>query len=375
MSKPQLKAPPKPHTMLLSLLLSSGFGGVVGFLVGHSAMKAEWIGERLHVLAAWDLLILPILILLALALHEAGHLLGGLTRGMRFLLFIVGPFKLSRTPSGIRFDWVFNLGTFGGMAAATPNPDQPMLPQLKRLIVGGPLASLIVAVIGIATGMAFEGRLGTYSLFVGAISVLIFVVTAVPFRASGFMSDGMQMLELLRGGRCVEERQVLTILVSQSLAGVRPRDLDPEAIAKALNFESAEPLRQIATRLLAYLAAVDRHDIEASDAHASWLAEHVNQYPQGFRQSITIELCLHAALRADQDRARAWMALSKGGVVDAARRALAEATLATLESNHTKAANALARARRLEKNAMDPGLGFLTRDQIEACAAQLQSSS
>ena len=37
---------------------------------------------------------------------------------MRFLLFIVGPFQLSRSQSGIRFNWLFNLGTFGGLAAA-----------------------------------------------------------------------------------------------------------------------------------------------------------------------------------------------------------------------------------------------------------------
>jgi hypothetical protein len=65
-----------------------------------------------------------------LAVHEAGHLFGGFLRGMRFLLYIVGPFQLTRTTSGIQFKWIFNLGTFGGLAAATPNG----CPNITRII-------------------------------------------------------------------------------------------------------------------------------------------------------------------------------------------------------------------------------------------------
>ena len=105
--------------------------------------------------------------------------------------------------------WVFNLGTMGGIAAATPDPSAPLAPQLKRLIIGGPLASLVLAVVGLALALGFEGRAGAYGVIVGAMSLLIFLVTATPLRAGGFMSDGLQYLELRRGGAAVNERQVL----------------------------------------------------------------------------------------------------------------------------------------------------------------------
>ena len=62
------------------------------------------------------------LIVFVLAFHEAGHLAGGMSRGMRFLLFIAGPFGWIRGKDGVRFRWFFNLGTLGGVAAAMPVP-------------------------------------------------------------------------------------------------------------------------------------------------------------------------------------------------------------------------------------------------------------
>ena len=71
------------------------------------------------------------------------------------------------------------------------------------------------------------------------------------------MSDGMQFLEVIRGGRAVEERQALMVLMAQSLGGARPRDLDGAGIEQVLGFESDEPVRRVAARLYAYLAAVE----------------------------------------------------------------------------------------------------------------------
>ena len=202
------------------------------------------------------------LILLVLATHEVGHLLGGFSRGMRFLLLIVGPFQWTRSPGGIHFKWVFNLGTMGGIAAATPDPAAPLAPQLRRLIIGGPLASLVLAVIGLAMALGFEGRAGAYGVIIGAMSLLIFLVTAAPLRAGGFMSDGMQFLELRRGGAAVTERQVLLRLMGVSYAGVRPRDWEPQLVNDALAMQEAEPLRRVAGRMFALYQAMDRGDTD-----------------------------------------------------------------------------------------------------------------
>ncbi len=296
-----------------------------GYMVGKALKHAPQFSQRIDTLAWWDLLLIPFTFLLVLAIHEAGHLLGGFRRGMRFLLFIVGPCQWSRTQSGIRFNWQFNMGTFGGLAAATPDPDKPLRPQLLSLIAGGPTASLMLAVIGIALFAIADGRFAAHALFIGLMSFFIFLATAIPSRAGGFMSDGKQFLEVLKGGNAVLERQRFTTLMAQSMAGIRPRDWDADWLEPATQNDSEEPLRRVATRQMALLAAQDRGDIELANTHADWLAEHYQDYPIGFRQSLTIELCLHALARGNPTAAKMWMGQSKGGVVDKSRRALAEA--------------------------------------------------
>jgi hypothetical protein len=363
--------PPRKRPTVKALFMATLFGAAgagIGYLVGKSAAGMPWLRQHFESLGTPDLLLLPVLILAVLATHEVGHLLGGFSRGMRFLLLIVGPFQWTRSPAGIRFKWVFNLGTMGGIAAATPDPSAPLAPQLKRLIIGGPLASLVLAVVGLALALGFEGRTGAYGVIVGAMSLLIFLVTATPLRAGGFMSDGMQYLELRRGGAAVTERQVLLRLMGVSYAGVRPRDWEPQLVKDALAMQEAEPLRRVAGRIFALYHAMDRGDADGLQEHANWLAQHVDDYPDGFRQSITLELCLVASQQGDLEATREWWKRSRGGVVDAARRALAEASLAALEGDTARLERALVAGRRALPRGMDPGINQMTADQLDAAS-------
>lgn len=358
----------------IGILIGMGGGAIFGYMVGASAVRSPLLRETLRALSGFDLLALPFLILLVLAVHEAGHLVGGFRHDMRFLIYIVGPFQLSRSPSGIRFSWLFNLGTMGGLAAATPNPERPLKPQLLSLIAGGPVASLLLALAGLAASTLAGGRLGAYGLITGALSLLIFMVTAIPLRAGGFMSDGMQFVEVIRGGRAVEERQALLVLMAQSLGGTRPRDLDGAVIQHVLSFERAEPVRRVAAHMYAYLAAADAGDGRATQ-HAAWLAENIDAYPDGFRQSIAIELALHEAATGNVEGTRSWLNRAQGGVVDTARRALANAWLAILEADPERARTLLEKARKQLPRGMDPGLNVLTAEQIEHAAERLSAGS
>ena len=370
------KASAKTFTFkkLLYIVLFAMLGMVAGFFIGKGIKTVPELTSRLDALLWWDLLLLPISFLFVLAVHEAGHLLGGFRKGMRFLLYIVGPFQLTRTASGIRFNWIFNLGTFGGLAAATPDPDQPIRPQFLSLIAGGPLASLVLAALGFALFLLLDGRIGAHALIIALFSALIFIVTAVPSRAGGFMSDGMQFIEVLRGGDAVLERQQLTGLMAQSMAGIRPRDWKAEWLEPAAQEGAGDPMRRVAIRMMAMLMAEDRGQTATADAHADWLAEHTDDYPQGFRQSLTLELCLHALSRGNVTAAKMWMAQSKGGVVDKARRALAEAEIAFEDGDKSLALGKELEARSQLKHGMDAGLSLLTAERLQALLARMASS-
>jgi hypothetical protein len=357
---------------VLAVLLPAVAGGVFGMLLARSGLAVPGVKETLRALSAWDLLALPLLILLVIAVHELGHVLGGLSRGMRFLLFIAGPIQVSRGQEGLRVNWVFNLGTFGGMAACIPDAARPLPPQLRRLVVGGPLASLLLTVLAGFAVLPLEGRAAAYALIVAALSATIFLVTAVPLRAGGFMSDGAQLLELLRGGKGVRERQRLVVLMGESMSGRRPAEWDPGLVAAALaDTVEAEPLRRVAAVYYAYLHALDRGELAVATEHAVWLGEHVEDYPDGFRQALAVELALFEALyRRQREAATAWLGRARGGVVDASRRALAEAAVAALDGDLARRDQRLEQARRALRRGSDAGLNRLSESQIAQLATR-----
>jgi len=357
----------------LAVGLAMGLAGAAfGFFVAKGAVGLAPVRDSLGALSAWDLLVLPVIWLLVVAVHEGGHLAGGMARGMRFLLLIVGPFGLVRAGERVEFRWFFNLGTLGGVAAAVPNPDLPLKPQLQRLILGGPLASLLLAALCAGVFLVTDGRIAAYAMLTAALSALIFLVTAAPMRAGGFMSDGMQFLSLSRDPGMVERRARLIGLMGLGLAGSRPRDLDPGLLAQAQQLAGEETLYDVGVWIYSFFNAWDRGDREAAGLWLDRIAGVIDDYPDGFRQSVAIELALYEAWqRRDLAAAQAWMARAKGGVVDASRRALAEAAVSLLQGEAAEADVALAKARRMLARGMDPGLAKLSADQIAALPDEL----
>jgi hypothetical protein len=374
----QTKKPRKPRWQaVLTTAAMAVAGGALGFLVGKGGMAVlpPGLGLSLKALTAWDLLALPVIIVFVFAFHEAGHLAGGMSRGMRFLLFIAGPFGWIRGKDGVRFRWFFNLGTIGGVAAAMPVPGAPLKPQLTRLVVGGPLASLVLAAIGFALFWTVPGRVGALALVTAGLSLSVFVVTTVPMRTGGFMSDGMQLLQLRRQPAMVERRARLLALMGQGLGGLRPRDYDRESLVHAQAITGDETIYDVGVWLYSYFNALDAGDIEAAEAWLARIEPVVDDYPDGFRQSIAIELALFEALhRRRPDQARAWLARARGGVVDVSRRRLAEAALAVREGRRDEALSALDVAEAKLGSSMDAGAIHLSADQVAGLRAELAAA-
>ena len=353
---------------LVAATLAGATGAGFGYLAAGGLLKSSgalaWLGVSLQSLGWWDILAVPFLILLVIAIHEIGHLVGGLSSGMRFLLLIFGPFQWSATSEGIRFRWVTHLGLMGGIAATMPVKMDNLRRQMLPMIAGGPLASLGLAALAAAFAVTSTGRLAGYAAIVALLSSAIFLVTAIPFRAGGFMSDGMQFIEVLRGGVAVVERSDLVRLMAQSLAGVRPRNWDADLVARLESMKSAEPLRLLACWMLLLQRAMDQRNAEGAARLASSLAARSDEYPDGFRQSIHIELCIESALRQDLASAETHLARTSGGVTERSRLELAHMLVCSLRGDSSGAANHRAAGHRALAQAMDPGLARLTADQL-----------
>lgn len=365
----------RPSTgMLVGATLAGALGAGAGYvaakawggnLKNHPALE-HWLQNSLGALTAWDWLAAPVLLLLVVAVHEVGHLLGGLSQGMRFLLLIFGPFQWNASDEGIRFRWVTNLGLMGGIAATLPVRMDNLRQQMLPMIAGGPLASLLLTALAAALSFGIAGRMAGHAAIVACLSFAIFLVTAIPFRAGGFMSDGMQLLEVRRGGASVVERADLIAVTATSLGGVRPREWDTALVARLEAMNSTEPLRLLACWLLLLQRAMDCGDASQISRHAKALAERIDDYPDGFRQALHIELCIAAALDGSRETAEHHLALAKGGVTERSRLELARALVRALQGDATGAEHHRAVGRNALRQAMDPGLARLTADQLAA---------
>lgn len=370
-------------SVLKGILVGGLFGSLTVALIVKLADSAvgtgladnrliQQLGAAEEILTTWDLLALPILILIVLGAHEIGHLLGGLSQGMRFLLLIVGPFGWHASVSGPRFEWNTNVALMGGLAATLPSKEGAFLRRQMLVTIGaGPLASLLLTVVGIALASISDPRFAAYWIFIAATSFGIFLVTLIPVRAGGFMSDGMQIIDVLRGGRAVIERSALMTIFAQSLDGVRPRDWEASAIEELAKTDSEDSLRRTGAALyLLYRAMDSRHEADIAK-YRKQLEEGVDEYPSGFKQSIHIELAICAWLTGDVDATRRHLAASKGGIVEKSRRLLAQAALAKLEGRNEDCERDRLLAINAFAKATDAGQLKLTEDQV----AMLKSGS
>lgn len=172
---------------------------------------------------------------LALAAHELGHLLVGLWHGFRFELFVVGPLGIKRKGKAIKVYFNKDLNYFGGVAATSPRkPDANNGVKFAYVLLAGPMASLLFAVVCALLAFALGRPLGA-ALIVGAgISIAIFLATTIPSKTGVFFTDRKRYQRLRTPGEA--QRTELAIL---NIIGITAK----ENSYKNITMEDIEVLR------------------------------------------------------------------------------------------------------------------------------------
>jgi len=146
------------------------------------------------------LLILPI-IFATLAVHELGHLITGMLQGFKFQLFVVGPFGVKRKEDRINSYFNTNLAHYGGIAATSPADDHPdNAKKFGRIILAGPIASLLFAIICLTAASQAYGDLGFMFFTGGILSIGIFYATTIPSQTGMFFTDRKRYQRLITPG-------------------------------------------------------------------------------------------------------------------------------------------------------------------------------
>ena len=249
-------------------ILTMALGGAVAGYFGAKSMTV-WLmpldnwGMKLGAIVA-----LPFTWLVVVGWHELGHLVGGWLGGGKFLLWVVGPLKVVRTPGGVKIMWNRSVNLGGGVAACVPTDPAKMTPRRTAImILGGPMFSLLlVAICGwiMALIFAFADAAGGWAAlvynvvaFTMLISAFIFLVTMAPLVAGGFKSDGKRVLDLMKGDKRSEQEAVLLMLTTMSMGGVRPADYDDALVEQVLALNDGS-MFDLYGRSCIYYHAADR---------------------------------------------------------------------------------------------------------------------
>jgi Zn-dependent protease len=182
-----------------------------------------------------------IMALLMLGLHELGHLLTGLAQGFRFALFVVGPLGVKLEDEKIKWYLNTNLGHYGGIAATTPANNEPRnAKKFARVIIAGPLISLLGGVILLGLSTLLETPWNIIIAAGGLISFALFLATTIPSKTGPLFTDRKRYQRLTRPGKAQQVELATLRIMGQYAQDDSYQNVDPEDIN--ILIEDEEPL-------------------------------------------------------------------------------------------------------------------------------------
>jgi hypothetical protein len=310
-------------------------------------------------------LVVPIVaVVIAVLVHELGHVVAAYALGLRIARIHLGPLEI-RDYGRPRVRLVPSLQA--GVVVA-PWDRTMAIGQLRwSLLIGtaaGPLAGLAFGtlLIALAGGLRVPAPLAVMEV-AGQMSLILGVLNLLPIRTKQSLADGRRIFSLLMGNRECAEILAATLLLGEALSGRRPRDWDP-ALLEVMERSPDEPF----ALLCLYEAAMDRGDIVLAGRHLdAAVALRSENWTAADAVLFTEAAYYLARHRGDARSARAWLGVASGWVVVDYMRARAEAAVLCAEGRPLEGRQravaglaSLERARRRDE--------ALCREQLEELA-------
>jgi len=191
-----------------------------------------------------------------------------------------------------------------------------------------------------------EGLLQRLVALLSLLSLGICVATLQPFgTGTGIPSDGARLWTLLLDRQAGRSAAALTALEGPALAGVRPRDWEPDLVQQASQV-ATPPAYALAATTLWLKRALDVGDPAAARDHLARVQREYARTPRWLRGDAAAEAAIwwYATVEQDEPTARRHLADVRGPLVPAFRRLTAEAAVAKLAGYPVRARMALDRA-------------------------------
>ncbi|MCC5942479.1 MAG: M50 family metallopeptidase [Balneolaceae bacterium] len=252
--------------ILLLIAMLVGAGSVLLYLFVRDSFDLT--------LPSWPVSILSVIaaLFISVFIHELGHFIAGLVQKFQFHMFAVGPFKLEKTDKGLRTGLNLNMNVAGGLTLMTPNSETYDKEKFAWFIAAGPIASILLFIILATIAFSVHALFGTdgntntiiyFSWLTAVISLAIGITSLFPEEQGGLETDGMQLRDLLRGGKRAVIKQYVMQLYISAFNGTRPRDYNTDILAK---LNDATPKfkdnNSILARLFTYIHLLDKNEIK-----------------------------------------------------------------------------------------------------------------
>lgn len=344
-------------------------GGVGGFLLAMSGMHlldGMPPGAIIALLAGLTLSLWPHIVL-----HEAGHAVAGLARGMQAVAFGVGPLRLERGSAG-RWHWRYGGGIrgIGGFAALLPRGERGLSRTDQMVfLLGGPAANLVTAalLVACATWASMPLYLSVACVGAALVAAALGLWNLVPVHMAGWRSDGRGLLDLMRRAPDAALQLRINQIMALSLAGVRPRDWPATSMPEVGEAIASTGL-QLNGRMLRLSRAIDRRDARAARPEALALTAAFHDAPPAFQSAVAVALASHAALLVgDRALLSAWRRRCEGGLMDLSPyRAWLDAEIARLDGEPAAVASHVQRARALAERIPDAASRLIVDERLDA---------
>jgi hypothetical protein len=210
---------------LLGAMLSLVVFGLFYFFLDQKLIDKFLPRNRTEAIVYFPMLIMAPVI--AILVHELGHLLTGLYLGQRLKLFVVAFLGIKEEEGKIKIFFNKNPSYFGGIAATAPRHESEITPlSFAKILIAGPIFSLlffvISALIFLKTDSLFNSFFGLSSL----LSFGLFLATTIPEKTGIMFTDRKRFHRLIKKGTTQEVEIALYELISKGIIDNSFKNID-----------------------------------------------------------------------------------------------------------------------------------------------------
>jgi hypothetical protein len=194
---------------------------------------------------------------LAVLVHELGHVAAGLSVGLELRSLMVGAFLLTREAKGWKMRFTPRRILAGGLASMVPKSSNRLADRYIRLVLGGPVASVLLLVATLILIRIFPDNSALHVLLV--VDCLIAVSAVIPYTLRSHSSDAKVIQLLLQHGPAAERLAAALYIIALDTQQVEPRDWPRELVDK-MSIPTEDQSFLISAISIRHCVAVDSGD-------------------------------------------------------------------------------------------------------------------